>query len=188
LLHKLTRRRSILVEECAVGEVPGTASLCLSDETQFSTLSQEWRDRQTLTSHDYKDAHWTEGISVRVVTLDELAKRHGMPPFVKIDVEKYEDRILAGMSFRPRYLSFEFNAIIKEVAQNCLARPQLRGYRCKVIAARAWQFLLPQWNSIESMTDWLHRYSGDSVWRHFLCAACLNKHRRYRITDVLVLR
>ena len=48
---------------------------------------------------------------------------------IKIDVEGYEAAALAGLSFAPRTLSFEFTTIQRDVAFACLDRLSALGYR-----------------------------------------------------------
>ena len=70
---------------------------------------------------------WTRAIRVPVTTLDALIARHGMPTFIKIDVEGFEEEALAGLARPPRALSFEFTTIQRDVAAG-LSRT-LRGAR-----------------------------------------------------------
>ncbi len=65
---------------------------------------------------------WDETISVPCTTLDRLIAQHGLPAFIKIDVEGFEHRVLAGLTKPVVALSFEFTTIAREVAQACLDR------------------------------------------------------------------
>lgn len=71
---------------------------------------------------------WDDVLAVRVVTLDELIRRFGVPAFIKIDVEGYEDEVLAGLSRSVRALSFEHTTISRDVGLRCLDRLDELGY------------------------------------------------------------
>lgn len=63
---------------------------------------------------------WDTEITVPALTLDVLISKVGPPQFVKIDVEGYEDNVLAGLSQLVPSLSFEFTTIAMDVALRCL--------------------------------------------------------------------
>ena len=65
---------------------------------------------------------WDAEIEVACTTLDALIARHGAPAFAKIDVEGFEDTVLAGLSRALPALSFEFTTIQRDVALRCLDR------------------------------------------------------------------
>lgn len=65
---------------------------------------------------------WDRTITVPCLTLDHLIRTHGRANFIKIDVEGFEDRVLAGLSEPVPALSFEFTTIARDVARRCLDR------------------------------------------------------------------
>ncbi|MFW5654759.1 MAG: FkbM family methyltransferase [Roseicyclus sp.] len=65
---------------------------------------------------------WDGRVTVPVTTLDALIARHGVPDFVKIDVEGFEAEVLAGLSRPLPLLSFEITTIQREVARASVRR------------------------------------------------------------------
>ncbi len=55
-------------------------------------------------------------------------RTHGRPHFIKIDVEGFEDRVLAGLSRPLPVLSFEFTTIERGLAARCLERATDLGF------------------------------------------------------------
>ena len=83
---------SATVIQSAVGDKEGTAKLNICSDPGLSSMNADWVN---------------------------LAK-NGQPKFLKIDVEGYEDKVLAGMSTPISCISFEFASGRIEIAQRCL--------------------------------------------------------------------
>lgn len=87
----------------AAGAEAGVAMLYPSSTNFVTTLSMEYI---AATNHPVE---WLEPFEVPVVTLDNLIAEHGVPAFIKIDVEGSELQVLRGLSTPVRALSFEMH-------------------------------------------------------------------------------
>lgn len=104
----------------------------------------------------WEGQHWDAELTLPVTTLDALAAAHGRPDFVKLDVEGFEAEALAGLSFTPRALSFEFTTIQRQVALYCLERLTALGY-CAFNAClgESLRFVHAAPLSAGAMADWI---------------------------------
>jgi FkbM family methyltransferase len=142
----------------AIAEAPGEAELNVCSTPGYSTLVDrhaEWIE----SSPDYADVSWTHTLKVPVTTLDLLAKEFGEPEYVKIDVEGFELNVLRGMTFRPRYLSFEFGARRKAPSFECLEHLGARNYGFRPIVGREYRYATPEWMNLADAKAWLDSFS-----------------------------
>ena len=157
-LLRLAHCRSVDVEECAAGPASGTSAIRICEISQISTMTDRWFEisqQNPALSH----AHWFGQLEVPMLTLDQLAHRYGVPAFVKIDAEGYDDQVLGGMSFLPKTLSFEYHPQGSEVACRCLERLGER-YEYNYVRDGETQLAWPSWVTAEELRNRLSSF-GD---------------------------
>ena len=112
-----------------VGAAPGEAVLRLNTANPTVATASPDFIAAADGAPGWEGQSWDAEITLPVTTLDALAAAHGRPALIKIDVEGYEAAALAGLSFAPRSLSFEFTTIQRDVAFAGLDRLAALGYR-----------------------------------------------------------
>lgn len=150
------RDRQVYIEPVAVSQACGHASLRLNlSNPSVSTLSQNLiaaaRDAPM-----WRDQCWDAQLGVACTTLDTLIACHGLPRFIKIDVEGLEADVLAGLSHPVEALSFEFTTIQREVAQAAIAECLRLGFtRFNAVMGESFQYVHPGWLEADAMQHWL---------------------------------
>jgi FkbM family methyltransferase len=119
--------REVTLIESACGATPGKLTLQInSANPTVSTASSDFI-RAADGAGGWEGQVWDATVEVPCTTLDALIAGHGVPAFAKIDVEGFEDTVLAGLSRPLPKLSFEFTTIQRDVALVCLDRLALLG-------------------------------------------------------------
>jgi hypothetical protein len=99
-----------------------------------------------------------------VTTLDQLVARFGEPAYIKIDVEGFEDSVLAGLSHPVNALSFEFTPEYLEATASCLSRVAALGrYEGTFSLGESLYMDEGGWTSPADVLNRLARYRGDAT-------------------------
>lgn len=116
------RDRDVTIIQAAAGAAPGTVTFHVNTANPtVSTASSAFLEKADG-AEGWQGQAWDQAIEVETTTLDALIAGHGRPAFTKIDVEGFEDEVLAGLSQPLPALSFEFTTIERDVAAACLQR------------------------------------------------------------------
>jgi FkbM family methyltransferase len=130
----------------AAGPAPGRARLAVSRlHPTVSSLARGFAARMAA-APGFARVRWDAEETVEVTTLDALIAAHGLPRFVKIDVEGYEAEVLAGLSRPLPWVAFEYLPAAPDTAAACIARLAALGrYEFNLVPGETERFALPAW-------------------------------------------
>jgi membrane glycosyltransferase len=150
------RDRAVAIEPIAVGRRAGTIALKLNLANPTVSTASEAFVRAADGACGWEGQSWTGAVEVPLATLDTLIARHGLPAFIKIDVEGFEAEVLAGLTLPVPALSFEFTTIQREVAADCIARCRTLGFaRFNAALGESQALAHATWQSPEEIAAWL---------------------------------
>ncbi len=155
---------AVRIDKLLLDAKPGTVALHLSDRhPTLATASDEFR-RDVGQAESFDGVAWNRAIPVEATTLDLLIAREGLPDFVKIDVEGAEPRVLAGLSYAVKALSFEYVPAAKNSAIACIDRLAALGvYRFNRSTGESQRLALSDWIPAQDMRAWLDALTPDAA-------------------------
>lgn len=104
----LSVHKNFKLQQTALGEKVGQETIHMCDAHVLSSMSQRWISATKRAR--FKNYEWNKETIVNVSTLDNQISKHGLPKFIKIDVEGYELEVIKGLSQKVPFISIEFTA------------------------------------------------------------------------------
>ncbi len=148
------RYTSVTLIATAIGRTVGAGQMMVNiDNPTISTLSKDFI-AASRTAAGWEGESWQRSIEVPVTTLDALIDAHGLPAFIKLDIEGFEAEALAGLSHPVPALSFEFTTIQRDIGLACVERCTALGYT-RFNSALGESQALGEWRDAGTMAAWL---------------------------------
>jgi FkbM family methyltransferase len=153
----------VKIVKAALGSKTGSAMLHVSPDHVLSSLSERFVE-STSRSGRFAASRWDKSESVEMTTLDSLIEEHGMPEFIKIDVEGFESEVLSGLHTPVPALCFEWTPEIPDNALDCINRLSALGdYEYNLSWGESLRFSRPEWRRAESMEVVIREFAGESL-------------------------
>ncbi len=164
LKRRFKNCKNVQVVEAAVSDTAKMIKFFEPEsEYAFGTASQKWMISRSQ-NENVNIVYRKEPCSVPAFTLDHLIERYGLPVFIKIDVEGYEEVALKGLTQKVRFISME--AILPEFISETENAVQ---YLSKLSENIRFNFAinhLLQWNDFESaekIIEAIHRLPQGTI-------------------------
>jgi FkbM family methyltransferase len=162
LRREFGRDREVAIVAAALGATAGQATLRTSAVHVLSTLSDRFIET-TRGSGRFAAVEWAGREEVAMTTLDALIGVHGMPSFLKIDVEGFEPEVLAGLSQPVPALSFEWTPELPGSAAACLERLSALGeYEFNYSWEESMRMARAQWLTAGAVTRVVEEFAGEN--------------------------
>ena len=151
------RNPAVVIEPVAVGRRSGVTNLMINPVNPTVSTASEAFVAAARNAPGWNTQRWTKAVRVETTTLDLLIEKHGIPVFIKIDVEGFEAEVLGGLSRPVKALSFEFTTIQRRVAAACIERCVELGYaRFNAVIGESQVFSHDDWVSGVAIAAWLN--------------------------------
>lgn len=150
----------VLIEPVGLADRSGVLPLSIcEDAPTISTFSEAWKHGR------FAGYRWEKSLLIPVTTLDDLVARHGSPTYCKIDVEGFEERVVAGLGRKIGILSLEYAVEAAKSVFRALDHLETLGYdRFNFCRAEDPFFCFGTWENKAFLIDYLHADADPLLW------------------------
>ncbi len=158
-----TLPRDIVLVEAALGATDTMADMAVSSRHPTVSSLQSAFVEQADRAPGFAHVRWDSAQRVIMTTLDSLISTHGVPRYIKIDVEGYELEVLSGLSRPIDMISVEYLPEFRELSHAVIDRLEALGpYRFNPVVGERAGFAWSDWRDGASARAWLDSLPADA--------------------------
>jgi FkbM family methyltransferase len=158
-----TLPRDITLIEAALGRAESRAQMAVSRRHPTVSSLRDTLPDEARAMPGFEHVRWDDRAEVAVTTLDHMIALHGVPDYIKIDVEGFEPEVLAGLGQAVALISFEYLPALQDVSLRVLDRLEVLGqYEFNIVHGENAGFDWPEWQDADHLRAWLAQQHPDS--------------------------
>jgi len=153
---RLTLPKDIILLQAAAGGAEDMAEMAVSSRHPTVSSLKTRFVRDAADTPGFEHVRWDQRQQVRMVTLDSLIAQHGLPAYIKIDVEGFELDVLSGLSQPVPMVSVEYLPGFADLTHAVIDRlDQLGAYQFNPVMGERAGFLWQDWRGSADLRRWL---------------------------------
>lgn len=158
-----TLPRDIVLVEAALGPAEARAEMSVSlRHPTVSSLRATLPD-EARAMPGFEHVRWDARAEVAMTSLDRMIAQHGLPRYIKIDVEGFETQVLSGLSQPVALISVEYLPGLPDVSQQAIRMiADLGHYEFNVVRGENAAFEWKEWRDRDAMAAWLAALPPDA--------------------------
>jgi FkbM family methyltransferase len=153
LNSKFKNNPNVITEQCGISNQNAVMKISICSTTLDQATFVLDRKEKVLTDRGY-DFVFDKVEEVPVFTLDYMISKHGLPAYIKIDVETYEKEVIQGLSQSVKYLSFEYANTYPDITINILEMLAKLGFKEFTFGVSEWMpWPWQKWYNLEHFSE-----------------------------------
>jgi FkbM family methyltransferase len=153
LKTKFGNNPDVIIEHCGISNQNATMriNICSSNLDQSTFVLDRRNKVDASRGNEFVFDSYED---VPVFTLDHMIVKHGIPAYIKIDVETYETEVIQGLTKGVKYLSFEYTNTYPSITLNILQLLTNLGFREFTFGVSEWMpFPWQKWYNLKQFSQ-----------------------------------
>lgn len=158
-----TLPRDVVLVEAALGPTETRAEMSLSLRHPTVSSLRASLPHEARTMPGFEHVQWDARADVAMTSLDRMIAQHGLPRYIKIDVEGFETEVLSGLSQPVPLISVEYLPGLPDVSRRAISMiADLGVYEFNVVRGENAAFEWGAWRDLAAMQAWLGALAADA--------------------------